>query len=64
MATGVVPYFSIQPNQVSTNSSVSCGKPGIDCSGMISIPRAPISPATRMQSSTDSVRRKYSSWKE
>src|SRR3954463_8394969 len=31
---------------------------------MISIPRAPMSPATRMQSSRVSVRRKYSSWKE
>ena len=64
MATGVVPYFSIQPNQVSTNSSVRCGKPGIDCSGMISMPRAPKRGDARMQSSSDSVRRKYSSWNE
>ena len=64
MATGVVPYCSIHENQVSTNSSVRVGKPGIDCSGMISIPRAPKLAAAAMHCSRVRVRRKYSSWNE
>jgi len=62
VATGVVPYFSIQENQSSTNASDRCGKPGIICSGMSSMPLAPNVAEAAMQSSSDIDRRKYSSW--